>query len=114
MARAAYKKYGNKKTAASNGVKCDSGREARRYSQLILMEKAGLIQNLERQVVFQLIPKQPLSTGKCERSCKYILDFRYTKDGVIIYEDSKGSRTADYIIKRKLMLWLLGIEILET
>jgi len=107
-------KYKNKKTASSNGIVCDSGREALRYSQLLLMQKAGEILNLERQIPFELIPKQRLSNGKCERSCKYILDFRYIKNGVEICEDSKGVKTPDYVIKRKLMLHKFGIEILET
>ena len=106
-------KYGNKKTA-NNGLTFDSGKESRRYSQLLLMQKTGEISNLERQIPFELIPKQRLSTGKCERACKYILDFRYTKDEVVIFEDSKGFATPEYIIKRKLMMFMFGIEILET
>jgi len=106
-------KYGNKKTI-NNGLIFDSGRESRRWSQLVLMEKMGIISGLERQITFELIPKQRLKNGKCERACKYILDFRYIKDGVTIFEDSKGKRTPEYVIKRKLMLYLYGIEILES
>ena len=110
----ARSKYGNKKTN-NKGVLFDSGRESRRYSTLLLMQKAGEISNLERQVAFELIPKQRLSNGKCERSCKYILDFRYTdKDDFVVHNDSKGKRTPEYIIKRKLMKFIHGIEILET
>ena len=109
----ARSKYGNKKTI-NNGVTFDSVRESSRWSRLVLMEKTGFISNLERQIPFELIPKQRLSSGKCERSLKYILDFRYVKDGVMIWEDSKGKRTADYIIKRKLMKFIYNIEILET
>jgi len=110
----ARSKYGNKKTV-TGGLTFDSGRESCRWSQLVLMEKAGEISGLERQITFELIPKQRLKNGKCERSLKYILDFRYTdKNGVVIHDDSKGKRTADYVIKRKLMLYVHGIEILET
>ena len=106
-------KYGNKKTV-NGDLTFDSGRESRRWSQLVLMEKAGVISQLERQITFELIPKQRLSNGKCERSLKYILDFRYIKDGVTICEDSKVKTTDSYIIKRELMLQKFGIEILET
>lgn len=106
-------KYGNKKTI-NNGTIFDSRRESTRWSQLVLMEKAGVISKLERQITFELIPKQRLKNGKCERACKYILDFRYIKDGVTIFEDSKGMRCPSYIIKRKLMLYVHGIEIIET
>jgi len=109
----AKSKYGNKKTI-NNGLIFDSGRESRRWSQLVLMQKMGIISGLERQITFELIPKQKLANGKCERACKYILDFRYIKDGVTIFEDSKGMKCQSYIIKRKLMLYLYGIEILET
>jgi len=107
-------KYHNKITTIK-GIKFDSGREARRYSQLLLMQKAGEISNLERQITFELIPKQRLSNGKCERSCKYVLDFRYTdKNGTVVHEDSKGMRTQTYIDKRKMMKFFHNIEILET
>jgi hypothetical protein len=111
--RKAKSKYGNVKKVNS-GLIFDSKRESSRWSQLVLMEKAGVISQLERQITFELIPKQRLSNGKCERALKYILDFRYVKDGVTIFDDSKGKRTADYVIKRKLMLYVHGIEILET
>ena len=98
-------KYGNKRT---NGFQ--SKREAKRAAELDLMQKAGMIDNLQTQVKFVLIPKQ---IG--ERKCEYIADFTYNnKDKQLIVEDCKGYRTKDYIIKRKLMLWVHGIKILET
>ena len=98
-------KYGNKRT---NGYA--SKREAKRAAELDLMQKAGMIDNLQTQVKFVLIPKQ---IG--ERKCEYIADFTYNnKDKQLIVEDCKGYRTKDYIIKRKLMLWVHGIKILET
>lgn len=102
-------KYGNKKIVV-DGILFDSKREACRYSELKLLTKAGEISDIERQVEYQLIPKQP-----GERAVKYIADFRYkNKDGQTIVEDVKGYKTEVYKIKRKLMLYVHGIKIRET
>lgn len=112
-------KYGNVKTNGS-----DSKREDKRKEQLLLMLRAGHISDLQFQVPFELIPAQyepdmvgkrgGVKRGKCvERACRYIADFVYTQDGKKIVEDTKGFRTPDYIIKRKLMLWRYGIRIKE-
>lgn len=106
-------KYRNKKT---NGY--DSRKEARRAEELQWMEQAGVITKLDRQVRYQLIPAQYEEIDgerKCvERGCFYIADFVYLKDGEEIVEDVKGIRTKDYIIKRKLMRYFLGIKIKEV
>lgn len=117
-------KYGNKKVEV-NGIVFDSKKEARRYNELLLLEKAGVIQNLTRQVKFVLIPAQrePDTFGKrggikkgktIEKECSYVADFYYKENGVPIVEDTKGFRTKDYIIKRKLMLHVHGIRIKEV
>jgi hypothetical protein len=79
------------------------------------MLQAGLISNLREQVSYTIIPSQKDSTGKVvERACKYIADFVYTDGhGNTVVEDTKGFRTAEYIIKRKLMLFVHGIRIKE-
>ena len=104
-------KYGNKPTLTGDGVLHDSRKEAQRWAELQMLEKANLIKNLRRQVKYELIPKQ-----EGERSVTYIADFVY--DDVTtrkhIVEDCKGMRTPAYIIKRKLMLYVHGIRILET
>lgn len=119
-------KYKNKKITI-NGIKFDSKKEAHRYSELTLMQKAGEISKLQRQVEFELIPTQrefipyTTKTGKerlksrvIERPVKYIADFVYTdKNGQMVVEDTKGIKTKDYIIKRKLMLFKNGIRIKE-
>jgi hypothetical protein len=97
-------KYRNKKT---NGF--DSAKEARRFAELKIMQKAGEISLLECQVRFQLIPPQD-----GERGLSYVADFRYTtKAGAVIVEDVKGFKTDVYLIKRKLMLHIHGIKIVE-
>lgn len=94
----------------ANGREYDSGQESKRALELQWLLKLGEITDLQYQVPFELIPKQP-----GERSVKYFADFVYVdKDGNRVVEDAKGHRTADYRIKRKLMLWVFGIKILET
>lgn len=86
-----------------------SRKEARRAQELALMQKCGLISDLEEQVKFELIPKQP-----GERAVTYTADFRYRQDGRIVVEDAKGMKTQQYVIRRKLMLFRHGIKVLET
>lgn len=110
-----------------NGITFDSRREAYRYQELLLLLRAGVIQDLQRQVKFVLIPAQyesyerygkngnRLQDGRrlVERECAYVADFVYTEDGKLIVEDVKGLRTKDFIIKRKLMM-LKGIRVKEV
>lgn len=101
-------KYKNKKTG-----KYDSQKEARRAAELRVMQGDGDITDLEEQVTFVLVPSQP-----GERAVKYIADFVYTRrNGERIVEDVKSAYTRKlpvYIIKRKLMLWVHGIRIIEV
>lgn len=97
-----------------NGEKFDSAKEARRYGELILLERAGQISGLQRQVRFELIPSQRVDGRVVERACSYVADFVYQENGKTVVEDTKGFRTKDYIIKRKLMLYIRGIQIKEV
>ena len=108
-------KYGNKKVIV-DGIAFDSKKEANRWCELKLMEKAGIISDLERQVEYELIPSQRINGKVVERACAYIADFRYKQNGEVIVEDTKSpaTRTKDYIIKRKLLLWRYGIRIKEV
>ena len=107
-------KYGNIRWPDSSGFMHDSKREAARANELILMQRAGVITELRQQVAFALIPAQKLSNGQTERGCAYIADFTYRENGEFIVEDAKGKRTAEYIIKRKLMKYKYNIEIREV
>lgn len=99
-------KYKNRKFTV-NGISWDSEAEYRRYKILQLMERAGEISNLERQVPFELIPK----TDKY-RATKYIADFVYTdKDGQRVIEDVKGVMTEEFKLKRKLFYHVYGTDI---
>lgn len=106
-------KYRSKKTTYY-GIEFDSKKEANRYAELILLERAGVIGDLKRQVSFELIPAQYEGARCVERACKYVADFVYTQEGKTIVEDCKGVRTDVYIIKRKLMYERYGIRIKET
>lgn len=92
-----------------------SRKEHRRACELRFMQKAGIISDLKEQVPFELIPLQRGEDGKVvERACSYIADFVYKDaNGNTIVEDTKGVRTKEYIIKRKLMLRVYGIRITE-
>ncbi len=110
-------KYGAKKVTY-DGKTFDSQKEAQRYAELRLLERGGVIKDLKCQVKFELIPTQRNMYGNkiVEKAVNYIADFVYTdvKLDDTVVEDTKGFRTKEYIIKRKLMLWVHGIEIKEV
>ncbi len=123
-------KYHNKKARTLDGVIHHSKKEARRWNELLLLERAGEIYDLKRQVKFVLIPAQrkPDKVGKrggiikgelIERECTYIADFVYfdKKTGEFVVEDTKGYKQGEayalFAIKRKLMLFLKQIKIKE-
>ena len=128
-------KYGNVKTT-TDGITHASIKEANRWCELKLLERAGKITDLQRQVPFELIPAQyeEYRTGeyykrgekkgqlkikrRCvERSVVYIADAVYYENGKMIVEDTKSPATRkkeSYIIKRKLMLWVFGIRLREV
>ena len=119
-----YNKYKSHKTNV-NGVIFDSKKEYNRYIELTLLSRSGAIKGLKRQIKFELIPAQyepdiisprgKVKKGKLiERAVSYIADFVYTdENGKTVVEDTKGFRTKDYIIKRKLLLYIHGIRIKE-
>jgi hypothetical protein len=110
---ASRSKYGNRKTVY-DGIEFDSRKEALRYRDLELLLHAGEINDLELQVHFELIPAQNWGVRK-ERAVEYVADFVYRDNtGNKVVEDVKGYRAKEYIIKRKLMKHLHGIEIREV
>lgn len=106
-------KYGAKKVTV-NGITFDSQKEYRRFCELSLLERAGKITELQRQVKFELIPSQKIDGKVVERACTYVADFVYSENYRWVVEDTKGFKTKDYIIKRKLMLHKYGIRIKEV
>ena len=97
-----------------DGITYDSVKEYSLHQELLLLERAGAIQGLKRQVRFELIPSQRYDGKVIERPVRYIADFTYTENGNLVVEDVKGMRTKDYILKRKMMLYLCGIRIREV
>lgn len=109
-----------RKNKYNNNGKGSSIKERKRGAELELMQRAGIISDLQTQVPYELIPAHyEVVNGrrKCiERACTYKADFVYydVENKQLVVEDSKGFRTKDYIIKRKLMLHVHGIKIKET
>lgn len=110
-----------------DGITFDSRKEAARYQELRLLERAGKIRDLDRQVTFTLLRAQyGVENGKkklLERACAYRADFVYREprpsptgdpEWALVVEDVKGVRTEAYKIKRKLMLDRFGIRIREV
>lgn len=109
-------KYGNRKITTEDGT-FDSLHEYERWCELKLLQKAGEIVNLHRQVKFGLIPPQYVDGKLVERGVTYIADFTYfEKDGTFVVEDAKSPATMTpvYKIKKKLLLKEHGIRIKEV
>ena len=105
-------KYHSRKITTPEGT-FDSKREYERWCELKLLQRAGKIRELRGQVRYNLVPAQ-YNKIRNERPVDYIADFVYLQNGRTVVEDVKGKRTPEYIIKRKLMLYLRGISVLET
>jgi hypothetical protein len=109
---AGKRKYGNKRVLSEWGW-FDSEAELTRWKELLLLEKAGQIQDLKRQVIFTLAPKYKF--GKRWRPpLRFKADFVYIEAGKEVVEDKKGEPTRAYKIKRHLMATVHGITIRET
>ena len=108
-------KYGNKQAVASDGRIFPSKRECKRYEDLLLLVRMKKIWKLECQVKYVLIPKQKVK-GFTERPVTYTADFQYVdrETGETHVEDSKGMKTQQYVIRRKLMLWFHEIHVEEV
>jgi hypothetical protein len=101
-----------------DGITYDSIKEYRRHVELTLLEKAGKIHGLQRQVKFTLIPSQMYDGKVVERPCTYVADFVYQENGNTIVEDVKGYKKGQayalFTIKRKMMFHFFGIRIKEV
>lgn len=111
-------KYKNIKSerVLQNGdiVKFDSKKEALRFDTLFLLAKQGSIKNLILQPEFEIIPSVKWN-NKTLCKIKYIADFKYEKDGLVIVEDVKASATYQtdvYKLKKRLFLLKYGKEII--
>jgi hypothetical protein len=101
-------KYNNRRVNTPDGW-FDSQRELKRWGELKLLERAGEIKHLRRQVDYELIP-----AGCGLRRIVYRADFVYQEKGREVIEDSKGYRDRVYKLKRRLMMWRHNVVIRET
>lgn len=113
VATSGTSKYRNTKCTV-DGESYRSKREAQRHRTLMVMQRGGLIADLQREVPFVLAQSVRFAAKRATPALRYFADFVYTQDGQRVVEDCKGLRTEGYRIKRHLMLALHGIEILET
>ena len=105
-------KYKNKKIMY-NGVKFDSKKEYAYYIKLKLLEESNKIQDLKRQVKYELQPSYKFK-GKTIRAINYIADFEYIENGVKHILDTKGFRTEVYKLKKKMFEYKYNLEIEEV
>lgn len=103
----------NSLACEKNGIKFDSKKEASRYAELLLLEQAGVIKELELQPRF-LISESVVLDGKKQRARYYFADFSYEEKGERVYEDVKGMKLPMYRLKRHLVRALYGIEVREV
>lgn len=107
-------KYHNKKTTV-DGIEFDSRAEATRWCTLRVLEKAGAITDLKRQVPFELVPSVKLAGARAAKpAIRYVADFTYIERGALVVEDTKSEATAklsDFRIKLHLMKWRHGIDV---
>lgn len=112
-------KYHNKKVVV-DGMKFDSKKEGQRFLELSLMQRGGYISDLQRQVKYILIPSQKIDGKVVEREVSYKADFVYKDNttGKTVVEDVKGYKGGQayalFKIKRKLMLYIHNIRIVEV
>ena len=96
----------------------DSLAEKDRYLELLVMQKAGTISDLKCHPRFEIIPKQETPKGKLNfQPAHYTADFQYVRDGKTVIEDVKSTKTReekDYVLRRKLMLYVNGIYVEEV
>lgn len=97
-------KYRNKKTEL-DGIVFDSALEAKKWQELKLLERAGEITGLQRQVKYDLCVN-------ATKICSYVADFVYTtRDGVFVVYDSKGMILPEFRLKAKLFKAIYGFDI---
>lgn len=103
-------KYHAQRVETEDG-KFDSKLEFRRWRELKLLERAGVITELKRQVKIPLIPQ-----SKYGREIAYVADFSYREDGKVVIEDTKSeaTKTPLYRLKKRLVAEKYGIEIKEV
>jgi hypothetical protein len=107
-------KYRNRKTEFA-GLTFDSAAEARRYGELVILERVGKIEKLQRQVPIVLVPGAKLhGAARARPAIRLVVDFAYVESGAQVFEDTKGFETPASLIKRHLAKALHGIDVRLT
>jgi hypothetical protein len=105
------RKFGNKKTVV-DGHTFDSKREAARWCELRLLQRAGRISELQRQVVYELAPGVKFEGAKrAQPALRLVVDFQYREAGRLVLEDIKGVVTTAFTIKRHLLKARIGLDV---
>jgi hypothetical protein len=106
-------KYGARRTTV-DGIRFDSAKEAKRYSELLLLEKAGAISKLEIQPTIKLTIAGVPIVYRSGRHARYRADFRYIENGTMVVEDTKSpaTKTPAYKLKDAILL-AMGIQVVE-
>lgn len=111
-ARLSGAKYGNRRAVSADGLKFDSVAELHRWTHLCILQRAGLISDLRRQVAFELVRGVKFAgAARARPAIRYVADFVYLEHGAEVIEDVKGVETPEFKLKRHLMLALLGREV---
>lgn len=101
-----------------DGNKFDSKKEALRYEELKLLQRAGAISDLQRQVKFEIVPQCKTVEGRIAQARYYIADFTYKERGLLVVEDVKGYKKGAgyelFRLKAALMRWVHGIDVKEV
>jgi hypothetical protein len=107
----------NHQRIVANGIEFDSKAEHDRYLELLVMERAGVISQLECHPRWEIIPAQKIPGHRQFNAAHYTADFKYIRDGKMVVEDVKSSYTREdkaYILRRKLMYQVHGIYVEEV
>jgi len=112
FARKTRNKYGAKKTQVGE-VTFDSKKEAQRYMELQLLERAGEITDLRRQVKIDLIGQYRPMYTRTGRKMRLTADFFYVENGEDVYEDCKGMWTRDFEVRYAVAI-AMGINLRIT
>lgn len=96
-------KYGAERTSSRDGTSHPSKKQARRWDELRLLERGGVISGLHREVAIPLVGRDGPLRSHSGRALSYRADFVYVEAGVTIYEDAKGFETPEFKLKRAIL-----------
>ncbi len=95
-------KYNNQPVEL-DGMRFDSTAEAARWQQLVMLQDAGVISELQFHPRYELLPAYDKPNGEHIRPIYYEGDMQYIENGVVVCEDVKGYETDVYLLKAKMM-----------